>query len=201
MNGAFYPLWEENRIDSMIAECNVIIIEDYNKGVLHSNLIKKIIQKSRNLAIPIVVDPKKKNFLCYKNATLFKPNLKEIKEGLKLDFESSDVAAIAAAVDQLIEKLNIDTAMVTLSERGIFIKNKTESYHLPAHVRSVSDVSGAGDTVISIAALCVGLGLPAQATAALSNLGGGLVCEYQGVVPIDKNEFYKEALREGLWPG
>ena len=98
-----------------------------------------------------------------------------------------------AAVDQLIETLNLKGALITLSERGAFIDYNNERLKLPAHVRKIADVSGAGDTVISIAACCVALRQPPSVIAGLSNLGGGLVCESVGVVPIDKALLKAEA--------
>ncbi len=80
----------------------------------------------------------------------------------------------------------------------MYIDYQGETHHLPAHVRQIADVSGAGDTVISIAACCVALGLPPRTIAELSNLGGGLVCEQVGVVPIDRELLKAEAVREGL---
>ena len=82
--------------------------------------------------------------------------------------------------------------MVTLSEQGVFI-DKESKKHLPAHIRKIADVSGAGDTVISVASLAVALKTPAPFVAGLSNLSGGLVCESVGVVPINKSLLKKEA--------
>jgi D-glycero-beta-D-manno-heptose-7-phosphate kinase len=86
-------------------------------------------------------------------------------------------------------------AFLTLSEKGVFIDLINEKHHIPAHRRTILDVSGAGDTVISIAACCLALDLDAQLIAGLSNLGGGLVCEQVGVVPIDKSLLKAEALK------
>ena len=186
------------KITQLIPQADVVIFEDYDKGVLGEDVIRETIRLARELGIPTVVDPKKRNFFCYKEATLFKPNLKELREGLKLDFEKNDQAAIEEAVKELKEKLAIDIALVTLSERGIYIDTPTENFLLPAHLRSISDVSGAGDTVVSLAALGLALNLPARLIAALSNLGGGLVCEHLGVVPIDKARLYEEAVKNNL---
>ena len=101
---------------------------------------------------------------------------------------------------KLRELLHPDLVLVTLSERGVFIQQDSQKTYLPAHVRSISDVSGAGDTVISIAALCVALGQQSAFTAALANLGGGLVCEQVGVVPIEKSRLLEEAQEAGLAP-
>jgi bifunctional ADP-heptose synthase (sugar kinase/adenylyltransferase) len=83
--------------------------------------------------------------------------------------------------------------MVTLSENGVYIGNDKNKEVIPAHIRNISDVSGAGDTVISVASLCLALGLTGPTTAALANLAGGLVCEKVGVVPIDKRQLLVEA--------
>ncbi len=133
--------------------------------------------------------------MAYNNTTLFKPNLKELREGLKIDFNVDNPEELQAAVQHLKETLQIKGALITLSERGVLIDFQDETHKLPAHIRHIADVSGAGDTVISIAACCVALGLPAKSIAAISNLGGGLVCELVGVVPIDKALLKREAAK------
>ncbi|MDQ3292430.1 MAG: bifunctional ADP-heptose synthase [Bacteroidota bacterium] len=174
---------------------DVVIFEDYDKGVLTSANIAAMLELARQHDIPTVVDPKKKNFLSYVGCTLFKPNLKELKEGLKMDFADSNHVAFENAVLTLQKKLKTPTVLITLSERGVFYLAGTEKKHIAAHLRTISDVSGAGDTVISIAALCLALSLPVAFAAGLSNLGGGLVCEQVGVVPIDKSSLLVEAQR------
>ena len=186
--------------DNLLPRADVVIFEDYDKGVLSEAIITECIARARQRGIPTVVDPKKKNFLAYRHCTLFKPNLKELREGLKLEFgpPSADRPGFEAAVARLREVLAPDTVLVTLSEYGVFVQQGDAKTYLPAHVRTISDVSGAGDTVISIAALCVALGQPAAFTAALANLGGGLVCEQVGVVPIEKPLLLQEAEAAGL---
>jgi len=177
----------------LILTCHVVIFEDYDKGVLSKEAIAEITDFANARNVPTVVDPKKRNFLSYQNTTLFKPNLKELREGLKLDFDVDDADEFQAAVDQLKSTLNIKGALITLSERGVFIDFNGERRQLPAHIRQIADVSGAGDTVISIAACCVALKQSPAIIAGLSNLGGGLVCESVGVVPIDKAQLKEEA--------
>lgn len=184
------------RYETLLSRADVVIFEDYDKGVLTAASIRYFIDLARQRGIPTVVDPKKKNFLAYQHCTLFKPNLKELREGLKLDFSETDAdrPKFEAAVTRLRELLTPEIVLVTLSERGVFSEsNATGRTYIPAHLRSISDVSGAGDTVISIAALCVALGLATPTTAALANLGGGLVCEQVGVVPIEKQRLLQEA--------
>ena len=186
--------------DDLLTRTDVVIFEDYDKGVLHEAIITECIARARQRNIPTVVDPKKKNFLAYRQCTLFKPNLKELREGLKLEFGAPDAdrPGFEAAVARLREVLEPETVLVTLSEYGVFAQQNGTKTYLPAHLRTISDVSGAGDTVISIAALCVALGRSAAFTAALANLGGGLVCEQVGVVPVEKQRLLKEAEAAGL---
>lgn len=187
-----------SKAKELIPSCNVIIFEDYDKGVLTAESIKEITDFAIEHNVPTVVDPKKRNFLSYNNVTLFKPNLKELREGLKVEFNVDNPAELQATVQQLKETLNAKGALITLSERGVIIDFKEEVHKLPAHIRQIADVSGAGDTVISIAACCVALGLPPRSIAGISNLGGGLVCELVGVVPIDKALLKTEAEKFGL---
>lgn len=182
------------RIEKLLPSCQVVIFEDYDKGVLNASIIEKTVALANKNKIPTVVDPKKRNFLAYKGVTLFKPNLKELREGLKVEVEAANQSSVESAVSQLKEKLNVSGVMLTLSEQGVYIDFQNEKIKLPAHAREIADVSGAGDTVVSIAALAVALGLSPREIAFLSNLGGGLVCQHVGVVPIDKKELLKEAL-------
>ena len=186
--------------ERLLPRADVVIFEDYDKGVLTPGGIARCIELARARNIPTVVDPKRRNFLAYVGCTLFKPNLKELREGLKVEFDDTDAArpAFEAAVARLRELLHPDIVLVTLSERGVFAQHNGHKTYLPAHVRTISDVSGAGDTVISIAALCVALSRPAAFTAALANLGGGLVCEQVGVVPVEKQRLLEEAQEAGL---
>jgi D-glycero-beta-D-manno-heptose-7-phosphate kinase len=183
-----------DKIKDLAQNANVIIFEDYDKGVLSKELIHDIISFANHHNIPTIVDPKKRNFLYYQNATLFKPNLKELKEGLAIRFDVKNQDELANAVEMLKTALDLGGVFLTLSERGVYIDFKNQQKAIPAHIRTIADVSGAGDTVISIAACCLALGLSPELIAGLSNLGGGLVCESVGVVPIDKELLKQEAL-------
>jgi D-glycero-beta-D-manno-heptose-7-phosphate kinase len=188
------------RIESIITseKIDCIIFQDYNKGVITPSLIQRIIGLAKEKNIPVTVDPKKRNFDSYTGVTLFKPNLKELKEGLKADFNLDDRNGLMQTAQRLRNQLNCDYIMTTMSEHGVMIsmKEKTEEKNIfiPAHLRSVADVSGAGDTVISIASLCIALKRSPYEIAYISNLAGGLVCEETGVVPIDKDKLLKEIL-------
>jgi rfaE bifunctional protein kinase chain/domain len=174
---------------------DVIIFEDYDKGSITADLITSVISEAKKKNIPVVVDPKKRNFMAYTGATLFKPNLKELKEGLKVDFDHMDVKTLSQVVDKFLKKQNIESALITLSERGVYINDKKNKVLIPAHIRDITDVSGAGDTVVSIAALCLASKLSSTITATLANLAGGLVCEKVGVVPVNKKELLEEAIK------
>lgn len=179
---------------------NAIIFQDYDKGVLTENIISQTINLAKKYNIPTTVDPKKRNFTAYRNVDLFKPNLKELKEGLKIDFEDADKDILIEAALLLHHKQKIDKVFITLSERGVFMMDFAEKEAkvtmLPACLRKIADVSGAGDTVISLASLCLALRLDSETIATISNFAGGLVCESVGVVPIDKNKLLVELLRK-----
>ena len=184
-----------NFINGISKDIDVIIFEDYDKGVLSESLIQSVISIAKNKEIPTVVDPKKRNFLSYKGVSLFKPNLKELKEGLKVEFDKNNLNALENSLITLNELMPMEASMVTLSENGVFISDFKTKFHIDAHKREIADVSGAGDTVVSIAALCLATGLPIEKIAAISNLGGGLVCENLGVIPINLDILMNEIKR------
>lgn len=173
-----------------------IIFEDYNKGVLTPSLISSVMHLAKTHGIPTTVDPKKDQFFAYRGCTLFKPNLKELKEGLKVEFDfKNDQASFLKAVSQLEERLENDISFITLSEHGVFIQAQGTPHFIPAHLRNIADVSGAGDTVIAVATLCLVAGASAAEIAAISNIAGGLVCEQPGVVSIEKEKLLTEVTK------
>ena len=174
---------------------DVVIFEDYNKGLLNSKLISKVVELCRSKGIPTCVDPKKKNFNSYKGVSLFKPNLKELREGIKLDISGDNINELQRAISSYRVKQKIETVLVTLAEKGVVTNSRKLKEHVPAHIRSIADVSGAGDTVISVASLCRALDCSDVLTAAIANLSGGLVCEQIGVVPVIKEQLLEEALK------
>ena len=178
-------LVKSNKID-------VIVFEDYDKGVIGKFLIHEVVKLAGNKNIPVAVDPKKKNFNHYRHVSLFKPNLKELREGMKLDLEKGNIPELSQAIKKLADENQIETVLVTLSEKGAYVYNKKDSKYIPAHIRNIADVSGAGDTVISVAALCIASGASPVTAAILSNFAGGIVCEKVGVIPIEKAQFLKE---------
>ncbi|MEY4382685.1 MAG: hypothetical protein RI995_227 [Bacteroidota bacterium] len=179
-------------VKHLIPKMHVVIFEDYDKGVLSESLIQEVIALAKMHHVPTVVDPKKRNFFSYAGVDLFKPNLSELKAGLNLSPEDLTDAVLPKTVKDFKESQSMKGVFVTLSERGVYIDYAGQTAKIPAHVRQIADVSGAGDTVISIAACALALGLPAKQIAELANLGGGLVCESLGVVPIQVEKLASE---------
>jgi len=163
-----------------------VIFQDYNKGVLTPTVIRTLLEKARQRGILSAVDPKKANFFAYEGATLFKPNLKEIRDSAPF-LVKPEVESLQQAATFLRKNLQSKTIMITLSEKGLFLDDESSSRLHPTVPRNVADVSGAGDTVISIATLGFAAGLDNNTVAALSNLAGGQVCEYPGVVPVRRD--------------
>lgn len=174
---------------------HAIIFEDYDKGMLGQTLIEAVITKANDLKIPVAVDPKHKNFWFYQKVTLFKPNLRELSEALGKTINIKSEKEIKEADKLLRKKLNNAIALITLSEAGVFVSTNKSQHTIPAHLRNIADVSGAGDTVISVAALCLAVNANIKTLAALSNLAGGLVCEKRGVVPITRQQLIDECVK------
>ncbi len=177
-------------------DIRVVILQDYNKGILTPGIITAVIAEAQQRGIPTTVDPKKVNFFAYQGVTLFKPNLKEIRDSAPFPVQA-EPDSLRQAVDFLRSQLRNPLTMITLSERGLFLDVEGEGQLYPTVARNVADVSGAGDTVISIAALGLAAGLDRPTIALLSNLAGGQVCEFPGVVPVRRDILLRE-LEEAL---
>ncbi len=187
-------------IDQILAKVTVdcIIFQDYDKGVVTQKLIEEVVNRAREAKIPVTVDPKKKNFMSYKHVTLFKPNLKEMKDGLGLNEDLLDNQSVIDAAQKLRTMLDCRYVLTTMSDKGVLMslkeKSEEKNIFIPAHMRMISDVSGAGDTVISLASLCLAMNRNPNEIAYISNLAGGLVCEEVGVVPINKEKLLREVM-------
>ncbi|MCL2131589.1 MAG: PfkB family carbohydrate kinase, partial [Lentimicrobiaceae bacterium] len=162
------------------------------------NIIDEIVSISKTKQIPITVDPKKVNFLHYNHIAVFKPNFKELKEGCKLTDSEISETRLKEHIKQFMLEKQHKRLLLTLSDKGILACERQENdfvfEHLPAHVRNIADVSGAGDTVISVASLCLAIGLSIRDIAAFANLAGGLVCEEIGVAAINKERYFNEIM-------
>jgi rfaE bifunctional protein kinase chain/domain len=196
------------KLSAFLAETktDVLIFQDYNKGVLTADTIKDVLSETQKHGIPTTVDPKRHHFLAYEGATLFKPNLKEIRDAV--DFEvKPELDSLLHATAFLHDRLGNRLTMITLSEKGLFlgetkvlvsetltIDEITEGAIFPTQTRHISDVSGAGDTVISVASLCLAAKTDNRTLAVLSNLAGSQVCELAGVVPVNREQLKAEFL-------
>ncbi len=170
----------------------VIILEDYNKRILTELVIQKIISLCRVKNIITSVDPKRKNFFNYKGVDIFKPNLKEVREGLNLIDDKVDEGSLKKIHGLLHDKLEHRISFITLSEKGVFYQSGTEAGIIPSHIRSIADVSGAGDTVIAVASVVYAATKDKKLMAEMANIAGGLVCEEVGTAAIDKVKLLKE---------
>jgi len=170
----------------------VVIFEDYNKGVLTEKIITRVIALCKRNNVITTVDPKRKNFFSYSGVDLFKPNLKELKEGLNLLTDNIDVTLLQQMHRVLHEKLNHTVSFITLSEKGVFYQINGTSRLVPSHLRNIADVSGAGDTVIAVASLLYAATKDVGLMAEVANIAGGLVCEEVGTVAIRKETLLRE---------
>jgi rfaE bifunctional protein kinase chain/domain len=183
-----------NKVQSFIAQTdpNIIIFEDYNKGVLTESLIEKIIRLSSEAGVLTAVDPKRKNFFNYKNVTIFKPNLKEVKEALNIITDSSNEESLSQVHEELNKTLQHHISFITLSDKGVFFQQNGFHKIIPSHLRNIADVSGAGDTVIATAALVYAATKNIHLMAEVANIAGGLVCEEVGTIAIDRQKLMHE---------
>ena len=171
---------------------DVVIFEDYDKGVLTPTFIKAAIAICMERNIVMSVDPKKNNFLAYKGVTLFKPNLKEVKEGLQVPIAAVTLDNLRAVHAALQTHLAHQISLITLSEKGMFYDTGDTAKIIPTHVRSIADVSGAGDTVIAVASLVYAATINIELATEMANIAGGLVCEEVGTAAINKTRFLSE---------
>jgi len=182
------------KLDEYISEekPQVIIFEDYNKGVLTESLIQKAISVCKQNKIVTAVDPKRKNFFAYKGVDIFKPNMKEVKDGLNLLIDDIRQPVLEDIHEKLRQKLNHNISFITLSEKGVFYKQDSQARIIPSHLRNIADVSGAGDTVIAVASLLYAVTKDVDKMAEVANIAGGLVCEEVGTVPVNKDRLLQE---------
>ena len=170
----------------------IVILEDYNKGVLTERAITSLISLCKANNILTAVDPKRKNFFAYKHADIFKPNLHEAKEALNILAEDVSTHLLEQIHTALYGQLHHDVSFITLSEKGVYYQDAGEKSLIPTHIRSIADVSGAGDTVIAVASLVYAATRNKRLMAEMANIAGGLVCEEVGTVAIDKGKLLEE---------
>jgi rfaE bifunctional protein kinase chain/domain len=194
------PEKEQRFIEKTIAlfdadKPDVVIFEDYNKGVLTEKVIKLLIAYCQQQGIMTAVDPKRRNFFAYKGVDIFKPNLKEVRDALNLADGKVELDYCNTIHSRLAGLLEHSISLITLSEHGVFVHDGQGGKIIPAHLRNIADVSGAGDTVIAVASLVYAATKDATLMAEVSNLAGGLVCEEVGTIAIDGDKLLEECNR------
>lgn len=176
-----------------------IIFQDYNKGVLTERIIKTVIDLCKKQGVITTVDPKRKNFFSYTGVDIFKPNLKEVKEGLNLLIDEVSLKVLDDIHNKLQQQLRHNISFITLSEKGVYYQDNNASRIIPSHLRNIADVSGAGDTVIAVASLVYAATRDIGLMAEMANIAGGLVCEEVGTAAINKERLLQEC--NELLPG
>lgn len=187
----------KERIDEKMDKCDAIILQDYNKGVLHKDIISHTLNLANSLDKISTVDPKFLNFLEFTGSTVFKPNIKETSQALTCAIETEK--DIRDACNQLMSQLNVENVLLTLGANGMALLESDGNYsHVSTKTRKVADVSGAGDTVVaSLTAALVG-GANSREAASIANYAAGIVCEEVGIIPIDVTRLHDEIKsREG----
>lgn len=174
------------------SQVDLIIFVDYDKGFITPRLIKSVIKIAKDKGILTAADPKIRNFGHYRQVDLFTPNLSEFKEGLQLKLDKNELTDLKIAATKFKEENQIGMLFITLSEMGVLLTDRETQRHFMAQTQNITDVSGAGDTVISVAGLCLAAGLSGTEIAQISNIAGGLVCQTMGVVAVNPEELGTE---------
>ena len=181
-----------NHINDLSKECDAIIFEDYDKGTIHSEIISETISMAKKSGIPVVVDPRSTNFFSYAGATLFKPKIKDLETqfGNSVAIESEE--GMREVIKALDKKIQAKSYLISLRGGDIYYHSDNISRMFSTYHTGVADMSGVGNTIISIAGLGLSIGLPARVIAQLSNIAKGIVSKYTGVVPVTKDQLIKE---------
>jgi D-beta-D-heptose 7-phosphate kinase/D-beta-D-heptose 1-phosphate adenosyltransferase len=174
------------RAAELTGKMHAVILSDYAKGALTQRICEAVIRKARASGIPVLVDPKTRDFSKYTGATTVCPNLNELSVATGVPVH--DTAGLLAAAQELLVQHDFDYITVTMSEKGIRILSQDGAYHSPARAREVFDVSGAGDTVIATLAAGVAGGLKRESAVELANIAAGIVVGKVGTVPIAMHE-------------
>ncbi|MET0043921.1 MAG: bifunctional D-glycero-beta-D-manno-heptose-7-phosphate kinase/D-glycero-beta-D-manno-heptose 1-phosphate adenylyltransferase HldE [Candidatus Thiodiazotropha sp. 6PLUC3] len=193
------PMWQvdltelEGLYEQQLGDCDLVILSDYAKGTLQQP--QRLIAAARAQGVPVLVDPKGSDFEKYRDATLLTPNLKEF-EAVVGHCETDQVLNERGMA--LREKLNLQSLMITLSERGLLLIQKdVPPLHLPTRAREVFDVTGAGDTVIGVLGAGMAAGMPIQDAAGLANVAAGLMVGKLGAGSVSLEELKGALISQG----
>ncbi len=181
-------------IEKLIPDTGAVILSDYQKGLLTDKVIAATIEYANHHNKPVIVDPKGNDFSRYRGATVITPNRKELEIASGMKTRTDD--EVRAAALKLIMTCNIKTILATRSTDGMsVISGENAPVHIPAHVRKVYDVSGAGDTVVAVFAAGMAINLPIEKAALLANIAGGIVVGKPGTATACTEEMHT-ALKE-----
>jgi len=183
-----------HQIDSSIQTTDAVVLSDYGKGVLTEDVCRYVIGKARQRGVPVLVDPKQRNFARYRGATTICPNVAELS--IATSIPTKDLDELLAAGQQMVRDLNLDCLTATLSEKGIALLRAESRSIAPAVARQVFDVSGAGDTVIATLALALAGGLHMEAAVQLANIAAGIAVSKVGTVPVSRDELLLSVMPE-----
>ena len=187
-----------NHIFDLIKECDLIIFADYDKGTLYNEVISETIRIAKAKDIPIVVDPSQQNFDSYKGVALFKPSVQEMEKATKTAIDERDENDLKKAIKSIDKQIGADSYLISLDDGSIFYQCKEHYFKTPPFITGASDLSGVGNAVVSIAGLLLETGLDNEGIATLSSLTAGLIANYSGVVPIDKDQLLKRAAKSDI---
>lgn len=181
-------------VEEKLPSATGVILQDYDKGLLTPELVSWIVRLCKTRGIPVFVDPKFRNFFEFGGATVFKPNWRELSVAMGIESHPfPSIEEITKIIADLRGKMPHQISLVTLGAHGMLCLEGDDITHIKGQPRNVSDVSGAGDTVLSVMALGMASGLSAVESATYANLAGGIVCEESGVVPVNPEKLAMEA--------
>ncbi len=189
------PQGERERLIAAVLDrlpsCDAVVLSDYAKGVLTPELCQRVIQSARAQGIPVVVDPKNIDYTRYRGATTICPNLGELTAAARLmnsKLDTGNLGAVLAEAESMVLEFELDFMVATLSEKGIALVRPGRRFLAPAVARQVFDVSGAGDTVVAVLALCLASNLQPESAIELANIAAGIVVGKVGTVPVERQE-------------
>ena len=194
-----YDVITKGNVDVVLDEMSVVVISDYDKGSLNSNTIELVIEYCNNNSIPIIVDPKFDNFWNYKNATVFKPNRKELTEALCYKFghriiQHNDIDAdIFSMVQEANTKLDCENYVVTDGARGMSLINNGSETRFDVEEKNVIDVTGAGDMVTATISYCMAMGHSIEQSVHYANKAAGLSVTQSGCGRVKYGEIFEPA--------
>lgn len=179
-------------LDTRIKESGLVVISDYDKGLVDIETTTFIINEAKKHNIPVIIDPKKKDWKLYTGAFLITPNLKEFREIChRLQLDENELVSSGRVIR---EKYQLENLLITLSDKGMMLITDDEDYHIPTVKKEVFDVSGAGDTVIATLAACLANGLDVKRSVEISNIAAGIVVGKFGTAPVLLDELQQGVL-------